>query len=89
MGTLYTETVNGTLPPALAAYGFHPMPITTCRVFAQVNDVLNNTPPFTRGENGFGPANSYGGYEPVRGPNRRAALPPERGELLSVMGDPL
>jgi iron complex outermembrane recepter protein len=25
-GALYTETVNGTLPPALAAYGFHPLP---------------------------------------------------------------
>jgi iron complex outermembrane recepter protein len=25
-GALYTETINGTLPSALAAYGFHPMP---------------------------------------------------------------
>jgi iron complex outermembrane receptor protein len=25
-GALYTETINGTLPAALAAYGFHPMP---------------------------------------------------------------
>ena len=88
-GALYTETINGTLPPALAAYGFHPMPynyvpnyflfglnatynvesiqssLKGLQVFAQVNNVLNKTPPFTGGENGFGPANSYGGTNPI------------------------
>jgi iron complex outermembrane receptor protein len=88
-GALYTETIAGTLPPALAAYNFHPMPynyvpsyflfgfnatysldnvqtgLKGLQVFAQVNNVLNKTPPFTGGENAFGPANSYGGTNPI------------------------
>jgi outer membrane receptor protein involved in Fe transport len=88
-GALYTETVNGTLPPALAAYGFHPMPynyvpsyflfglnatysvdtgsssLKGLQLFAQVNNLFNKTPPFTGGENEFGPANSYGGTNPI------------------------
>jgi iron complex outermembrane recepter protein len=87
-GALYTETINGTLPPALAAYGFHPMPYNYvpsyflfglnatysfqnlpgfkgAQVFAQVNNIFNKTPPFTGGESAFGPANSYGGTNPI------------------------
>jgi outer membrane receptor protein involved in Fe transport len=87
-GALYTETLNGTLPPALAAYGFHPMPynyvpsyflfglnttysfdssssLKGLQLYVQVNNLLNKTPPFTGGENGFGPANSYGGTNPI------------------------
>jgi outer membrane receptor protein involved in Fe transport len=81
-GARYTETLAGTLPASLAAYGFHPMPTNYVpsyflfglnatyqfaqasrkglQVFAQINNILNKTPPFTGGENEFGPANSYG-----------------------------
>jgi hypothetical protein len=87
-GALYTETINGTLPAALAAYGFHPMPynyvpsyflfglnatysfaniqsLKGLQVFAQVNNLLNKTPPFTGGGGAFGPSNSYGGTNPI------------------------
>jgi hypothetical protein len=88
-GALYTETIDGTLPPALAAYGFQPMPynyvpsyflfglnatfsfdnvvssLKGLRVFVQVNNPFNKTPPFTGGESEFGPANSYGGTNPM------------------------
>jgi outer membrane receptor protein involved in Fe transport len=87
-GALYTETIAGTLPPALAAYGFHPIPtnyvpsyflfglnatysvegasaLKGLQLFAQVNNLFNKTPPFTGGENAFGPANSYGGTNPI------------------------
>jgi outer membrane receptor protein involved in Fe transport len=86
-GALYTETVNGTLPAALAAYGFHPMPynyvpsyflfglnttysfeapgLKGLQVFAQVNNLLNKTPPFTGGSGAFGPSNTYGGTNPI------------------------
>ncbi|HTW38642.1 MAG TPA: TonB-dependent receptor [Steroidobacteraceae bacterium] len=87
-GSLYTETVDGTLPPALAAYGFHPMPynyvpsyflfglngtytfedmgaLKGLQLFAQINNLLNKTPPFGGGESLFGPANIYGGTNPI------------------------
>ncbi len=86
-GALYTETINGTLPAALAAYGFHPMPtnyvpsyflfglnatyqfaqqtLNGLQLFVQINNLLNKTPPFTGGENEFGPANAYGGTNPI------------------------
>ena len=89
-GALYTETLNGTLPAALQAYGFHPMPYNSVpsyflfglnatysfanggsemlkglQLFLQVNNLFNKTPPFTGGENLFGPANVYGGTNPI------------------------
>jgi outer membrane receptor protein involved in Fe transport len=89
-GKLYTETLNGTLPANLQAYGFHPMPynyvpsyflfglnatysfangameaLKGLQVFVQVNNLFNKTPPFTGGESEFGPANVYGGTNPI------------------------
>lgn len=89
-GALYTQTLNGTLPAALQAYGFHPMPYNSVpsyflfglnatysfanggidalkglQIFGQVNNIFNKTPPFTGGENLFGPANVYGGTNPI------------------------
>jgi outer membrane receptor protein involved in Fe transport len=86
-GALYTETLAGTLPASLAAYGFHPMPtnyvpsyflfglnatytfaqtnLNGLQLFVQINNLLNKTPPFTGGENEFGPANAYGGTNPI------------------------
>ena len=87
-GALYTETLKGTLPPALAAYGFHPMPynyvpsyflfglngtysfdevgaLKGLQLFVQINNLFNKTPPFTGGESEFGPANTYGGTNPI------------------------
>jgi iron complex outermembrane recepter protein len=87
-GKLYAQTLSGTLPPALQAYGFHPMPYNSVpsyflfglngtyqfqdfgpfsglQLFAQINNLFNKTPPFTGGENLFGPAEAYGGTNPI------------------------
>ncbi|MGH8259694.1 MAG: hypothetical protein ACREUG_08385 [Steroidobacteraceae bacterium] len=32
---------------------------------AKINNIFNKTPPFTGGENLFGPANIYGGTNPI------------------------
>lgn len=87
-GAIYQETIAGTLPPALAALGLHPMPsnyvpsyflfglngtysfdnvpaLKGLQLFVQINNLFNKTPPFTGGENLFGPANIYGGTNPI------------------------
>ncbi len=35
------------------------------QVFVQISNLLNKTPPFADGGGGFGPANSYGGTNPI------------------------
>jgi len=87
-GAIYQETLNGTLPPNLAALGLHPMPtnyvpsyflfglngtysfenveaLKGLQLFVQINNIFNKTPPFTGGESAFGPANVYGGTNPI------------------------
>jgi iron complex outermembrane recepter protein len=87
-GAIYQQTIAGTLPPALAALGLHPMPsnyvpsyflfglngtysfdnvpsLKGLQLFVQINNIFNKTPPFTGGENLFGPANVYGGTNPI------------------------
>jgi len=40
-------------------------PAKGLQLFVQVNNLFNKTPPFTGGESEFGPANSYGGTNPI------------------------
>lgn len=87
-GAVYTEVVNGTAPPAIAALGLHPMadnhvpsyflfglngtyqfqdfgPFKGLQLFAQINNLLNKTPPFAVGGGAFGPGNATGGTNPI------------------------
>jgi outer membrane receptor protein involved in Fe transport len=46
-------------------YTFKEGPARGLQLFAHVNNVFNKQPPFTGGASAFGPANSYGGTNPI------------------------
>jgi outer membrane receptor protein involved in Fe transport len=48
-----------------ATYTFAQTNLNGLQLFVQINNLLNKTPPFTGGENEFGPANAYGGTNPI------------------------
>jgi len=47
-------------------YSFENVPgLKGLQLFVQINNLFNKLPPFTGGESEFGPANSYGGTNPI------------------------